>query len=131
LNGWILRYWEITLFFQLGGEITIFFIQPWHYLWLSGSKRLAKGCKLSYKFFALEIKDKFILQSTGLYIVWEIGTNVLEEHITSIFTLKMEVVCSSNMIVHTYQTTWCHNPEDHIWIFNARKISDLLIKKKI
>jgi hypothetical protein len=45
-------------------------------------------------------------------------TNVSKDYIASIFKvgakyLKMEVECSSQMLVPTYQTTWCHNPEDH------------------
>jgi hypothetical protein len=34
--------------------------------------------------------------------------------------LKMEVVCSSKMLVTTYKTTWPNNPEDyslHFFIF--------------
>jgi hypothetical protein len=122
---WMNTCREITLFFQLGVEIVTFFIQPRQYLWLSEDKRLDKGCKLFYKFFALDIKDKFILYLTGLwqYIGSEAGTNVLDEHITSILTLKIEVVCPSNTMVHTYQATRCHNSEDHIWISNTRKIS--------
>ena len=27
--------------------------------------------------------------------------------------LKMEAVCSSKILVHPYQTTWCHIPENH------------------
>jgi hypothetical protein len=36
----------------------------------------------------------------------------LEEHAISTFSLKMEAGCSSEMLVTTYWTTWCHNPED-------------------
>jgi hypothetical protein len=27
-------------------------------------------------------------------------------------TLKMKAICSSDMLVNLYQTTWCHIPED-------------------
>jgi hypothetical protein len=33
-------------------------------------------------------------------------------HTTCYFTLKMVALNSSEMLVHIYQTTWCHIPED-------------------
>jgi hypothetical protein len=32
---------------------------------------------------------------------------------TSIFRVQMETVCSSERLVATYQTAYCHNPEEH------------------
>jgi hypothetical protein len=31
-----------------------------------------------------------------------------------LITLKTETVCSSKMMLFTYITIWCHNPNDHI-----------------
>jgi hypothetical protein len=42
--------------------------------------------------------------------------SVSEEHMVSICrasTLKMEVICFSEILVTTYKATWHHNPEDH------------------
>jgi hypothetical protein len=36
-------------------------------------------------------------------------------------TLSMEAVCSSEMFVLTYNTTWCDNPEDHNNILHCRE----------
>jgi hypothetical protein len=45
-------------------------------------------------------------------------TSVSKDYIASIFKVgmkipKMEVECSSEMLVPTYKTTRCHNPEIH------------------
>jgi hypothetical protein len=43
--------------------------------------------------------------------LWSSG---LWHHVVLInFTPKMEVICFSETLVTTYQTTWYHNPEDH------------------
>jgi hypothetical protein len=38
--------------------------------------------------------------------------NVSEEHAASVFKVK-ERKHFFEMVITTYQTTWCHNPEDH------------------
>jgi hypothetical protein len=38
------------------------------------------------------------------------------------YTLKMEAMCSSKVLVSTDQTTWCHNSEDHnieVWNYST------------
>jgi hypothetical protein len=38
------------------------------------------------------------------------------QHFTGTYCLsplKMEIICSSETLVPTYQTIWCQNPEDH------------------
>jgi hypothetical protein len=41
-------------------------------------------------------------------------------------TLKMEAICSSKPVVPTYQTKWCHNPQDYN--MNRQYINSLHVK---
>jgi hypothetical protein len=43
--------------------------------------------------------------------VGSLGTNVLEEHTVSIFSLKFEAVCSETL-VSARKSAWHHNSED-------------------
>jgi hypothetical protein len=55
------------------------------------------------------------LLSSGMlhHAVWQIVTNILEEHTTStLCNEKMDAVCSSETLVMIYETTRRHIPED-------------------
>jgi hypothetical protein len=39
-------------------------------------------------------------------------------------TLKMEAVCSSETLVPIYQTSWCHNSDDHNMNLHSMKTSN-------
>jgi hypothetical protein len=39
----------------------------------------------------------------------------------------MEAVCSTETIVTTYKTTWCHNPNTKIWNYYAVKWVEFLL----
>jgi hypothetical protein len=49
----------------------------------------------------------------------------LEKHAASTFTLKMETLCSSTMLVNSYTIMQCHNTRDHNWTITAIKSSNL------
>lgn len=61
-----------------------------------------------------------------LHAVWEVGTSVLEEHLSSLSILMMEAVCSSRALVPTYQTTWYHHP-DHSMNFPTTETSNPIL----
>jgi hypothetical protein len=41
--------------------------------------------------------------------------------VTMLYTLGMKAVNSSKSLVTTYDTTWCHNPEDNNPYFHSRE----------
>jgi hypothetical protein len=47
-------------------------------------------------------------------------------HTAETSALKMEVVCSSEMLVSTYKSTWCYNPETYNYIFTAVRTSNAI-----
>jgi hypothetical protein len=62
-------------------------------------------------------------------VVWVVMqcTLISEGHIT----LKMKVICSSKMLVTTYKTTWCQNPEDHNTHFHRHENLKSHIRSRI
>jgi hypothetical protein len=50
-------------------------------------------------------------------------------------TLKMEVECSSEMLVSSYRTMWCHKPEDYkltnvFLLYKVRKVFHIMTLNK-
>jgi len=63
---------------------------------------------------------EFGLQASELiiHVVLKVGTSVWREPGPSVFSLKIEVVDLTTMLVTTCQTIWCHGPGGHILNFH-------------
>jgi hypothetical protein len=48
----------------------------------------------------------------GCCVVWQMGTNTVEEPAAFMFRRKMKSAGSSKMLVFIYQIAWCYIPED-------------------
>jgi hypothetical protein len=86
-------------------------MHPFNIVWIL----LKKSMKNISEGFSVELTidvDVWVMIQYNL-----IAVNVSEEHAASICrvisTRKMEAIFSSETLVPTCQTTWCHSPDDH------------------